>query len=73
MTTLLTNLWNKIKAFLNTDTGTGILIKMENEMARITDLPDGTYTLLLDGAVIGTYTRKRDAVRGAARRGIDVA
>lgn len=46
---------------------------MENEMARITKLPDGKYAIINEGETIATYARKRDASRGASRRGIAVA
>lgn len=44
----------------------------DNDMARITEL-NNKYALTLDGAVVATYARARDARRGASRRGLTVA
>lgn len=46
----------------------------ETEMiARIQKLPTDKFALVTGGTVVGTYSRKRDAVRGASRRGLTVA
>lgn len=41
--------------------------------ARIRQMKNGKFRLLVNGnEVIGTYARKRDAIRGAARKGLTV-
>lgn len=43
-------------------------------MATIKELNDGTFALLdRQGFTVGTYSRARDARRGAARKGLQVA
>ncbi len=41
----------------------------ENNMARI----DNDGNLFINGKFVGSYSRRRDAVRGAKRRGFSVA
>lgn len=43
----------------------------ENDMTgRIQKLPTGKFALVARGESLGFYTRRRDAVRGAKRRGV---
>lgn len=48
------------------------LTKGQIEMARIVN-KNGKFALVAEGKTVGTYSRKRDAVRGASRRGLVVA
>jgi adenine-specific DNA glycosylase len=45
----------------------------ENTMARIVSESNGRANLVVDGNVIASYARARDARRGASRRGLTVA
>jgi hypothetical protein len=45
----------------------------ENRMARIEITPEGKAALFDGSTPVATYARKRDAVRGAARRGLQLA
>jgi hypothetical protein len=46
----------------------------ENTMtAKIAPTSDGKFVLFTRGETVGTYSRKRDAVRGANRRGLTIA
>ena len=48
--------------------------KPEDNMADIVELPNGRFGLVdRKGILITDYARKRDAVRGASRRGLEVA
>jgi hypothetical protein len=45
----------------------------DNTMARIINNGTGGANLVVDGSVVATYARARDARRGASRRGLAVA
>lgn len=53
----------------------GLLVLTDGDRetpVRITETPDGKYAVVAGSQVIQVYSRKRDAIRGAERRGIQV-
>lgn len=63
----MTNFFASVRDYFTANVGV-------NTMATIKELNNGTYALLdRQGFTVGTYSRARDARRGATRRGLQVA
>lgn len=64
---VLRNIFTNLKAFFTENVGV-------NTMATIKELSNGKFALLdRQGFTVGSYSRARDARRGALRRGLAVA
>lgn len=67
-------MFNWIKSWFVTDGGTLFNEGTRDMTATIIPTTNGKYGLVTrTGEFVGTYSRQRDAVRGAKRRGFEVA
>lgn len=72
----MTNLFTRVRDFLTTELGVNEANEAEHNMTfgEIRQRKNGKFILcVLPNEVVAEYSRHRDAVRGAVRRGITVA